>query len=63
MSGVNVRYMVNDVNADVAFYTKHLGFAAGRRLSRGAEKHGVDQLSSCADGLPQFAGRCAPSPQ
>jgi hypothetical protein len=27
MSTVNMRYMVNDVNAAVAFHTKHLGFA------------------------------------
>lgn len=26
MATVNVRYMVNDVNAAVAWYTKHLGF-------------------------------------
>jgi len=27
MSSVNVRYMVDDVDEAVAFYTKHLGFA------------------------------------
>ena len=27
MSSVNVRYMVDDVDKAVAFYTKHLGFA------------------------------------
>jgi catechol 2,3-dioxygenase-like lactoylglutathione lyase family enzyme len=26
MSGVRVRYMVNDIDAAVEFYTKHLGF-------------------------------------
>ena len=27
MATVNVRYMVNDVDAAVAFYTTHFGFA------------------------------------
>jgi catechol 2,3-dioxygenase-like lactoylglutathione lyase family enzyme len=43
MAAVNVRYIVYDVNAAVAFYTGHLGFAVERQpapgfaiLSRGA---------------------------
>jgi len=28
---VNVRYMVHDVDAAIAWYTKHLGFAEPKR--------------------------------
>jgi catechol 2,3-dioxygenase-like lactoylglutathione lyase family enzyme len=30
---VNVRYMVDDVDAAVEFYTKHLGFSLGANSS------------------------------
>jgi catechol 2,3-dioxygenase-like lactoylglutathione lyase family enzyme len=32
-SAVNVRYMVDDVEAAVAFYTKHFGFALGSNMA------------------------------
>ena len=33
MSTVNVRYMVDDVDAAIAFYTTHLGFTVGTRAA------------------------------
>jgi catechol 2,3-dioxygenase-like lactoylglutathione lyase family enzyme len=33
MSTVNVRYMVDDVDAAIAFYTTHLGFKVGTRAA------------------------------
>jgi catechol 2,3-dioxygenase-like lactoylglutathione lyase family enzyme len=35
MATVNVRYMVNDVNAAIAFYSTHLGFGVERQPAPG----------------------------
>src|SRR5437773_11448810 len=35
MATVNVRYIVNDVNAAIAFYTTHLGFSVERQPAPG----------------------------
>jgi catechol 2,3-dioxygenase-like lactoylglutathione lyase family enzyme len=35
MATVSVRYIVDDVNAAIAFYTKHLGFAVERQPAPG----------------------------
>ena len=35
MATVNVRYIVNDVSAAIAFYTTHLGFAVERQPAPG----------------------------
>jgi len=35
MATVNVRYIVNDVNAAIAFYTRHLGFSIDRQPAPG----------------------------
>jgi catechol 2,3-dioxygenase-like lactoylglutathione lyase family enzyme len=35
MATVNIRYIVNDVNAAIAFYTTHLGFGMERRPAPG----------------------------
>ena len=35
MATVNIRYIVNDVNAAIAFYTTHLGFGVERQPAPG----------------------------
>jgi catechol 2,3-dioxygenase-like lactoylglutathione lyase family enzyme len=35
MTTVNIRYIVNDVNAAIAFYTTHLGFGVERQPAPG----------------------------
>ena len=35
MATVNIRYIVNDVNAAIAFYTTHLGFSVERQPAPG----------------------------
>lgn len=72
---VNVRYMVDDVQAAVAWYTKHLGFSvlsnhapAFADVRRGASATAAAErpleLSGTADAgrRTSFAGRLEPDP-
>jgi catechol 2,3-dioxygenase-like lactoylglutathione lyase family enzyme len=45
MSRVSVRYIVDDVDAAVAFYTSHLGFAVERRPAPGFAVLARDELN------------------
>ena len=52
MAKVQVRYIVNDVDEAITFYTKHLGFKLDMHpappfamLTRNDEKHGRPQLT------------------
>jgi catechol 2,3-dioxygenase-like lactoylglutathione lyase family enzyme len=45
MSRVSVRYIVDDVDAAVAFYTAHLGFAVERRPAPGFAVLARDELN------------------
>jgi catechol 2,3-dioxygenase-like lactoylglutathione lyase family enzyme len=60
MSTVNVRYMVDDVEASVAFYTRHLGFS----LISSAAPHFADvsrgDLRLLLSGPTSSAGRPMP---
>ena len=60
MASVSVRYIVNDVDAAIAFYTRHLGFAEVMRVER---DRGIDIVDDIADtyrrhGLPLSPGPC-----
>ncbi|TCU28873.1 catechol 2,3-dioxygenase-like lactoylglutathione lyase family enzyme [Rhizobium azibense] len=53
MSGISVRYIVDDVDAAVAFYQKHLGFSVSFRPAQGfaiLEKDGFRLLVSAMTG-------------
>lgn len=57
MPTVNVRYIVDDVDAGVAWYTKHLGFTLLQRRSRIRGRHArlVTTLAQWADELGRTA--------
>ena len=59
MSTVNVRYMVDDVDAAIAFYTTHLGFKVG---TRAAPAFAAQALAVLRDlGLPDDAEHVNPN--
>lgn len=59
MSSVNVRHMVNDVNAAVAFYTKHVGFALLSQAGQAFAAVGQGDLRLLLSGRSSSAGgRC-----
>ena len=57
---VNVRYMVDDVEAALDFYTTHLGFALGtERARRRSPRSSAAACGCCSAGRPAPpAGRC-----
>ena len=60
---VNVRYMVDDVDESIAFYTKHLGFDV---LTRRRPRSRTSSEATCAccspDPRAPRAGRCPMAP-
>ncbi len=57
---VNVRYMVDDVNATVAFYTKHFGFTLGSDMAPAFADVVRGQLRLLLSGPASSAGRPMP---
>jgi catechol 2,3-dioxygenase-like lactoylglutathione lyase family enzyme len=62
MESVSVRYIVNDVNAATAFYTKHLGFRVERQPAPGFAilSRGNLRLLLSASAGPGGAARAMP---
>jgi catechol 2,3-dioxygenase-like lactoylglutathione lyase family enzyme len=54
---VNVRYMVEDVNASIEFYTKQLGFKLGTNASPAFAEVTKDNLRLLLSGRKSSAGR------
>src|SRR6188472_3811379 len=57
---VNVRYMVEDVDTAIAFYTKHLGFTAGINASPAFADVTRGNLRLLLSGRKSSAGRPMP---
>ena len=57
---VSVRYMVDDVDAAVAFYTKHFGFALGSNAAPAFAEVTRGQLRLLLSGPKSSAGRPMP---
>ena len=57
---VNVRYMVNDVDTSVEFYTKHLGFTLGTNASPAFADVTRGNLRLLLSGRKSSAGRAMP---
>src|SRR5215212_2645814 len=57
---VNVRYMVEDVDAAIEFYTKHLGFTAGTNASPAFADVTRGNLRLLLSGRKSSAGRAMP---
>ena len=57
---VNVRYMVEDVDAAVEFYTKHLGFTAGINAAPAFADVTRGNLRLLLSGRKSSAGRAMP---
>ncbi len=57
---VNVRYMVDDVDAAVVFYTKYLGFAPGTNASPAFADVTRGNLRLLLSGRKSSAGRAMP---
>ncbi|HEX3667539.1 MAG TPA: VOC family protein [Acidimicrobiia bacterium] len=60
MSTVNVRYMVDDVDEAVAFYTKHLGFTLLSSAAPAVADVARDDLRLLLSGPASSAGRPMP---
>jgi catechol 2,3-dioxygenase-like lactoylglutathione lyase family enzyme len=60
MPTVNVRYMVHDVDAAVAFYTTHLGFRLISRMSPAFADVALGDLRLLLSGPTSSAGRPMP---
>ena len=60
MSTVNVRYLVDDVNAAIAFYTEHLGFSLLSNASPAFAEVARDDLRLLLSGPTSSAGRPMP---
>jgi catechol 2,3-dioxygenase-like lactoylglutathione lyase family enzyme len=60
MATVNVRYMVDDVEAAAAFYTKHLGFQVISTAAPAFAEVGRDDLRLLLSGATSSAGRPMP---
>jgi catechol 2,3-dioxygenase-like lactoylglutathione lyase family enzyme len=60
MSTVNVRYMVDDVDAAVAFYTTHLGFALKSNAAPAFADVVRGDLRLLLSGATSSAGRAMP---
>ena len=57
---VNIRYMVEDVDAAIEFYTKHLGFTAGINASPAFADVTRGNLRLLLSGRKSSAGRAMP---
>jgi catechol 2,3-dioxygenase-like lactoylglutathione lyase family enzyme len=57
---VNVRYMVEDVNTAIEFYTKHLGFTPGINASPAFADVSRGNLRLLLSGRKSSAGRAMP---
>lgn len=57
---VNVRYMVDDVDAAIAFYTKHLGFRLGTNASPAFADVTKGNLRLLLSGRQSSGGRAMP---
>ena len=60
MSSVNVRYLVDDVDAAIAFYTEHLGFSLLSNASPAFAEVARDDLRLLLSGPKSSAGRPLP---
>ena len=60
MTSVNVRYMVDDVDAAVTFYTTHLGFALKSNAAPAFADVRRDDLRLLLSGATSSAGRAMP---
>ena len=60
MPSVNVRYMVDDVRAAVAFYTTHLGFALQADMAPAFASVTLGELRMLLSGPTSSAGRPMP---
>ena len=60
MSTVNVRYLVDDVDAAIAFYTEHLGFSLLSNASPAFAEVARDDLRLLLSGPKSSAGRPLP---
>ena len=60
MTTVNVRYMVDDVDAAVAFYTTHLGFTLLSRTATAFAEVARGDLRLLLSGPTSSAGRAMP---
>ena len=60
MTTVNVRYMVDDVDAAVAFYTKHLGFTVNSNAAPAFADVTRGDLRLLLSGATSSAGRAMP---
>ncbi|HEY6651311.1 MAG TPA: VOC family protein [Actinomycetota bacterium] len=60
MSTVNVRYLVDDVDAAIAFYTEHLGFSLLSNASPAFAEVTRDDLRLLLSGPTSSAGRPMP---
>ena len=60
MSTVNVRYMVDDVDAAIAFYTTHLGFDLNTRMAPAFADVTRGELRLLLSGRTSSAGRPMP---
>ena len=60
MSTVNVRYLVDDVDAAIAFYTEHLGFSLLSNASPAFAEVARDDLRLLLSGPKSSAGRPMP---
>src|SRR2546428_12326031 len=60
MATVNVRYMVDDVDAAVAFYTTHLGFTLNSNAAPAFADVTRDDLRLLLSGATSSAGRAMP---
>ena len=60
MTTVNVRYMVDDVDAAIAFYTTHLGFSLLTRMAPAFADVARGDLRLLLSGRTSSAGRAMP---
>ncbi len=60
MNTVNVRYLVDDVDAAIAFYTEHLGFSVLSNASPAFAEVARDDLRLLLSGPTSSAGRPLP---
>jgi len=60
VSTVNVRYLVDDVDAAIAFYTEHLGFSLLSNASPAVAEVARDDLRLLLSGPKSSAGRPMP---